>query len=114
MGTSGILENEVIKKCCLSSRMSAYDDAKENLKFLKEAIEMNDRARERQYLDRLIASIRRLMSMEMSDDIYELYSYMIDRLTIKHSALCIEPAVEVGWLLDSLKSVSSLSAKNRH
>lgn len=40
-------------------------------------------------------------------DLPTLYGYMIDRLSISHSGLGIDPINEVNWLLQNLKELSA-------
>ncbi|SCY32797.1 flagellar protein FliS [Desulfoluna spongiiphila] len=48
---------------------------------------------------------------EDDTDLSALYAYMIDRLSISHSGLGIDPVNEVNWLIRNLKELSAPAQK---
>jgi flagellin-specific chaperone FliS len=116
METAEIFESEIIAPHDISSLMSAYDSAREQLGNLREALPQNDEAKEKQLTDRLVTSLRKLMTLNVTNEISELLSYMIDRLSIRHSAsaLGVHPVDEAIWLLDNLSTVFRHSSQKNH
>jgi flagellin-specific chaperone FliS len=91
-----------------SSFLTMVEGARTHLRLAKEAVNTKNTADEADHTAKLITSITNLMNMtrdDASSDMTGLFSYMIDRLTIKHSRIDIHPVVEVGWLLDNIQNI---------
>jgi hypothetical protein len=78
METTEICMGEINKPRNASTFMSAYDTARDQVRFLQEAIAICDKKKESDHTARLVSSLRQLMAMGVSDDISELFSYMIE------------------------------------
>lgn len=95
-----------------STIMSMLGKARNQLKLAREANSSRDTRMENEQKNKLITTIMALRDITLSthinerpEDISGLFSYMIDRLSIRYSIREIHPLTEVWWLLDSLKNV---------
>lgn len=92
------------------------DDALDHIRIARDAATVNDREKENDHISHAVSIIVRLSKCSDSGDflkaeidLLNFCSYIIDRLSLKHSVSEIPPLNEVEWLLKGLQDILNKS-----
>lgn len=92
------------------TRQALCDEARNHIKAAINAKKNNSMAPENiskaiTIINRLKENSERSDTREGENNLANLFTYMVDRLSIKYNTQGIDPLEEVNWLLDSLKYI---------